>query len=48
MPASGVEPANIDGGAVFRMFNDATAGQSLPKHVSTDRNPLFADYRFFA
>ena len=44
----GVQPAYIDGIAVCRMFNRATAGQPLPKHVSTDNDPLFRFHRWLA
>ena len=44
----GVEPANIDGIAVCRMFNCATAGQQKPKRVSTDHDPLFRFHRWLA
>jgi len=44
----GVERANIDGVAVCRMFNEAIAGQPLPKHVSTDHDPLFRFHRWLA
>ena len=44
----GVERADIDGIAVCRMFNHAIAGQSLPKHVSTDHDPLIRFYRWVA
>jgi hypothetical protein len=44
----GVEHANIDGVSVCRMFNRAIAGQRLPKHVSTDHDPLFGFYRWLA
>ena len=44
----GVERADIDGISVCRMFNDAVAGQSLPKHVSTDHDPLFRFHRWLA
>ena len=30
------------------MFNDAIAGQSLPKRVSTDHDPLFRFHRWLA
>ena len=33
--------AYIDGVSVCRMFNRAVAGQVLPKHLSTDHDPLF-------
>ena len=41
----GVERAYIDGVSVCRMFNHAIAGQPLPKHVSTDHDPLFPTTR---
>ena len=44
----GVAPANIDGIFVCRMFNHAIAGQSLPKHLSTDNDPLFRFHRWLA
>jgi transposase InsO family protein len=44
----GVERANIDGVSVCRMFNRAIAGQRLPKHVSTDHDPLFRFHRWLA
>jgi putative transposase len=44
----GVEPANIDGISVCRMFNRATAGQPKPKRVSTDHDPLFRFHRWLA
>ncbi len=44
----GVERADIDGVAVCRMFNHAIAGHSLPKHISTDHDPLFRFHRWLA
>ena len=44
----GVEPANIDGVSVCRMFTCATAGQAKPKRVSTDHDPLFRFHRWLA
>ena len=44
----GVEPANIDGISVCRMFNGATAGQPKPNRVSTDHDPLFRFHRWLA
>ena len=44
----GVEPANIDGISVCRMFNHAIAGEPLPKRVSTDHDPLFRFHRWLA
>jgi putative transposase len=42
------EPAHIDGVAVCRMFNQAIAGQAVPKHLSSDNNPLFRFHRWRA
>ena len=44
----GVERADIDGISVCRMFNHAIAGQPLPKHLSTDHDPLFRFHRWLA
>ncbi len=44
----GVEPANIDGISVCRMFNCAVAGQHLPKYLSSDNDPLFRFHRWLA
>src|SRR5450631_3649332 len=44
----GVERANIDGVSACRMFNRAIAGQRLPRHVSTDHDPLFRFHRWLA
>ena len=44
----GVEPANIDGISVCRMFHCATAGEPKPKRVSTDHDPLFRFHRWLA
>ena len=44
----GVERAYIDGVSVCRMFNHAVAGRPLPKHVSTDHDPLFRFHRWLA
>ena len=46
--AFGVEPAHTDGMAVCRMFNQARSGQPLPKHLSTDHDPLFQFHRWRA
>ena len=45
---SGVAPAYIEGASVCRMFNDATAGQPRPKHLSTDHDSLFRFHRWLA
>ena len=44
----GVERTYIDGVSVCRMFNHAVAGPPLPKHVSTDHDPLFRFHRWLA
>ena len=44
----GVEGGIIDGIAVCRMFNAAVAAQPLPKHISTDHDPLFRFHRWRA
>jgi putative transposase len=44
----GVEQAPIDGVAVCRMFNHARCGQGLPRHLSTDHDPLFRFHRWRA
>jgi len=37
----GVERADIDGVSVCRILNLAISGKQLPKHLSTDNDPLF-------
>ena len=44
----GVAPAPIDGMNVCRMLNHAVAGRPLPKHLSTDHDPLFRFHRWLA
>ena len=44
----GIEPANIDGISVCRMFSHAIAGQRLPKYLSRDNDPLFRFHRWLA
>ena len=44
----GVHAGDVDGIAVFRMFNSTVAGQPLPKHISTDHDPLFRFHRWRA
>jgi len=44
----GAELADIDGVSVCRMFNRAIAGQSLPKNLSSDNDPLFRFHRWRA
>src|SRR3981081_3120469 len=42
----GVAPRHIDGVAVCRLFNHARCGQGLPRHLSTDHDPLFRFHRW--
>jgi putative transposase len=44
----GVGAANLDGSAVCRMFNRAIAGQTTPKYLSSDHDPLFHFHRWRA
>jgi hypothetical protein len=44
----GVEVANLDGMRVCRMFNRAIARQTLPRHLSSDHDPLFRFHRWLA
>ena len=44
----GVEKGHIDGICVCRMFNHATVGQSMPRRISTDHDPLFRFHRWLA
>ncbi len=43
-----VAAANLDGPGVCRMFNRAIARQNMPKHLSTDHDPLFRFQRWRA
>jgi len=44
----GVQVGAVDGPALCRMFNKAIAGESLPKHLSSDNDPLFRFSRWKA
>jgi putative transposase len=44
----GVAPANLDGIRVCRMFNRAIARQAMPRHLSSDHDPLFRFHRWRA
>jgi transposase InsO family protein len=44
----GVAAADLDGVRVCRMFNRAIALQTLPKHLSSDHDPLFRFHRWRA
>ena len=44
----GVQRIAVDGPALCRMFNTATARSGIPKRVSTDNDPLFEFHRWKA
>ena len=44
----GVAPARIHGVSVCHTFNYAISGQPLPKHLSTDNDPLFRFHHWIA
>ena len=44
----GVERADLCGVSVCRMFNQIIAGRSLPRHLSSDHDPLFRFHRWLA
>jgi len=44
----GVAAVHLDGIRVCRMFNRAIARQTLPKHLSSDHDPLFRFHRWRA
>jgi transposase InsO family protein len=44
----GVERADLCGASLCRMFNQIIAGQSLPRHLSSDHDPLFRFHRWLA
>jgi len=44
----GVAAANLDGPSVCRMFNRAIARQNMPRHLSSDHDPLFRFQRWLA
>ena len=44
----GVQRGAVDGPSLCRMFNDALRGQGAPRHLSTDHDRLFEDYRWQA
>ena len=41
-----VHAGDMDGVAVFRMFNKIIAGKNIPKYISTDHDPLFRFHRW--
>jgi len=44
----GVERADLCGASICRMFNQIIAGKSLPRHLSSDHDPLFRFDRWLA
>jgi putative transposase len=44
----GVHGGTIAGADVCRMFNSAIHGQGLPRHLSTDHDPLFEAHQWTA
>ncbi len=44
----GIGGEHIDGASVCRMFNSAVAGQTPPRRISTDHDPLFRFHRWLA
>jgi len=42
----GVERADLCGVSICRMFNQIIAGKSLPRHLSSDHDPLFRFHRW--
>jgi putative transposase len=44
----GVERSDPCGVSICRMFNQIIAGKSLPRHLSSDHDPLFRFHRWLA
>ena len=44
----GVERADLCGASICRMFNQIIAGKPLPRHLSSDHDPLFRFHRWLA
>ena len=44
----GVERVDPCGASICRMFNQIIAGKSLPRHLSSDHDPLFRFHRWLA
>ncbi len=44
----GAQAGHVDEASLCRMFNEAVAGMSAPKRVSTDHDPLFEFHRWKA
>jgi len=43
-----VHAGDVDGTALCRMFNKSISGMGIPKHLSTDHDPLFEYHRWQA
>jgi hypothetical protein len=43
-----IERADPCGASICRMFNQISAGKSLPRHLSSDHDPLFRFHRWLA
>ena len=44
----GIQCGNVDGTALWRMFNEAISGQGTRQYLSSDHNPLFEFHRWKA
>ena len=44
----GVQRGTVTGADLCRMFNAAIHGRGTPRHLSTDRDPLFEVHRWTA
>ena len=44
----GVERADPCGASICRMFNQIIAAKSLPRHLSSDHDPLYGFHRWLA
>ena len=42
----GVHHGDVDAPSLWRMFNHAIRGQGVPRHLSTDHDPLFEPHRW--
>ena len=44
----GVQVGDVDGASLCRMFNEAIAGKGVPRHLSSDNDPLFLFHQWIA
>ena len=44
----GVQAGDVDGVALCRMFNQAISGMGIPKHLSSDSDPLYRYHQWQA